>query len=122
MHAEGTPRPSRHAGRLVAVAFDQEAATYGKDFRRHYDSAMSSLEQACILRFARNMQGEVLDLGTGRGRYAACLLQARPEISRVIGIDVSRNMLLAARALTKDSRFEALLSDGHQLPLAKDSL
>jgi tRNA (cmo5U34)-methyltransferase len=40
----------------------------------------------------------VLDLGCGDGRLAALVLEARPTVRRVVGVDVSPTMLERARA------------------------
>jgi SAM-dependent methyltransferase len=55
----------------------------------------------------------VLDLGCGDGRVAACVLDAHPEVERVIGLDRSPPMLDAARAqFASDAR---VVIDTHDL-------
>jgi ubiquinone/menaquinone biosynthesis C-methylase UbiE len=60
-----------------------------------------------------------LDLGCGAGRLAAALA---PHVSRVVGMDISAQMLSAARRATRAQRNVLLVrSSGHDLAALADS-
>ena len=60
------------------------------------DRAFSSLTQTMLERLADKPGDEILDIGCGAGELALALARARPK-SHVIGVDISPDLLEAAR-------------------------
>jgi len=77
----------------------------GPFLARHYDLAMDLLLLGRYRRFLRNalltMQiepgEEVLDLGSGTGRNASLMMDALGQNGRLIGVDISEEMLRQSR-------------------------
>ncbi|HET6380285.1 MAG TPA: class I SAM-dependent methyltransferase [candidate division Zixibacteria bacterium] len=83
------------ARRTVGEHFDEWASRYDAEIHAHvprYDEIQDTVVQLLTVRPPHR----VLDLGTGTGVTALRLLEALPE-ARVVGIDVSSEMLTRAR-------------------------
>jgi len=64
---------------------------------------------------AEKAEGPVLDVGAGSGLFAAAFTQAGES---VIGIDLRKDMTMAANTVLEESRMA--VADMHALPLASD--
>jgi 2-polyprenyl-6-hydroxyphenyl methylase/3-demethylubiquinone-9 3-methyltransferase len=93
----------------VAARFDQLERRFKSGVDR--DDVRLEAVRAC-LRPARGLQ--VLDLGCGKGRFAAALAE---EGARVIGLDRSAAML--AGAAPASARFRRVRGSARRLPLAE---
>ena len=70
------------------------------------------------------LAGPALDVATGTGDFAIALA-ARPEVTRVAGLDFTHEMLPIARRKTRirglDSSADYLVGDAHYLPFRDDT-
>lgn len=100
-----------YLGNYLKISFDQVANIYDKT-RELPPNIMKQVIEA----FAREIEGykTVLDLGVGTGRFAKPLQE---QGFRIIGIDISREMLRKAQDKRTDN---LLLGEACQLPF-KDS-
>lgn len=64
----------------------------------------------------------VLDVGTGTGRALPALARAVGPAGRVLGLDVTPDMLTAARAAGRDEQAALVLADARRLPIADGRL
>ncbi|MEQ8666275.1 MAG: metalloregulator ArsR/SmtB family transcription factor [Rhodospirillales bacterium] len=113
--------------RLVTDTWEVQAQSY---FRKHYarwDEVRrelideSAVDAALRNRFAETDAETLLDVGTGTGHVLRLL---GPEISEGVGIDVSRDMLLAARAAIHNEGLphcQVRQGDMRKLPFDDDS-
>lgn len=88
--------------KTVADHFDAWAERYDAEIRRQvprYDEIHATLVQLLSLRPPHR----VLDLGTGTGTTSLAVLEALPE-ARVVGLDVSNEMLGRARLRLRSHR------------------
>ncbi len=96
--------------------FAENAAHWDKMRKLHVSDR--DVEEALLGIFAPRQGGELVDLGTGTGRVLEVLA---PHVERGIGIDLSREMLSAARAnLDRDGLRHCMvrLGDLEHAPLA----
>lgn len=114
--------PDAQGKRRTSELFDGQATSYGSSFKTNYERAMFAIESKWILDRISGFRGTVLDIGTGRGRYARLLPFDDGKVQKVVGVDLSRQMLgSAARALAPE-RFRAIHADGARLPLRAASI
>jgi len=76
---------------------------------------------AAIARAGVRHDGTVVDVGCGTGRALPALRQAVGPRGTVIAVDVTPEMLLAARAAGRAAHAALVLADARRLPLADDS-
>ena len=80
----------------VEQAYNLLAPTYDNDEANQSSGSVKAVEQIVVLSLLRNIEfQDVLDAGTGTGRYAIRLAQMGKH---VVGIDVNDRMLVEARA------------------------
>lgn len=78
-------------------------------------------EEICAVLSARLSRGaRVLDVGCGEGYYTSCLRGRLDKTSRVAGVDISRQALIAAHR--RDGGLELAVASSAQLPLAEQSM
>ena len=117
-HLKGRDRASYVASMFARIA-------------RRYDlmnTLMTAGQHHAWRRLASDMavgdaSGPALDVATGTGDFALDLA-GRPQVTEVLGLDFTPDMLPLARRKTRDkgleNRVHYLLSDAHALPLADD--
>ena len=64
---------------------------------------------------------QILDVATGPGEAASAALSQIGTSGLVVGVDISLEMLHAARTRFADRRFRAVMADGQALPFADSS-
>jgi ArsR family transcriptional regulator len=125
----GDPTLSLDLQRLdgVRAARAERALAYFRDNAARWDEIRSlqvddaEVERALVSVFAGRKISELVDLGTGTGRILEVL---GPHVERAVGIDLSREMLAAARAnLERAGLRNCMVRQGDitQLPLAAGS-
>lgn len=110
---------SADASCVVARVYDQISSRYDS-----HDEVCRQIGQRLLdrLDLLAIKPRTVLDLGCGTG-YLLPRLLARYKKSRVIGVDISANMLAVAASRARWWRKPRLiLADGHDLPLATNSV
>jgi demethylmenaquinone methyltransferase/2-methoxy-6-polyprenyl-1,4-benzoquinol methylase len=118
-------RSANEQARDVAAMFDKVAPRY--DFLNRVLSGRRDIGwRRRTVAVARLGPGEVaLDVGVGTGDLSFDLLAGSDRSSRVVGIDVSEEMLTRARSRAAarglGARFEARAADVHALPFADAS-
>src|SRR5215469_7688714 len=96
--------------------FAVRAATWDVKFGDDMPAYAAAVARAGIRR-----DGAVVDVGCGTGRALPALRQAVGPGGSVIGIDVTPQMLLQAKAAGRAAHATLLLADARKLPLADDS-
>ena len=125
-----TPPCAHHSGNLATLATNpHEQSGLGLDqarlraawdrAARWYDAALAPVEWTLLKRRRRRLlqraRGRVLDVAAGTGRNLALL----PAGCRVVAIDLSLGMLLAARRRTAGAAL--VVADGECLPFRRAS-
>src|SRR5262245_8589617 len=101
---------------LGEPAFDYESAVWGEEALVPGERTIAGFRLgAALLDLPRT--GALLELGCGGGRFLRGIAAARPEL-RLIGIDLSRRALAAARARTPGAEFRLVESPAAALPAA----
>jgi len=98
--------------------FDTWPEAYDRWFATPIGALVKKYESELLLNLLRPRSGEViLDAGCGTGIFTldVCALGAR-----VIGIDLSRPMLLRARMKAEGRRFESIVADMAHLPFHEE--
>lgn len=99
--------------------FDEWPEKYDRWFTTPIGSLVKKVEGQLLLELLKPAKGErILDAGCGTGVFTQDILSRGP---RVVGLDVSRPMLLRARAKTQGSPFQTVLGDMLNLPFLEDS-
>ncbi len=82
--------------RVVIWLYDRYAGRYDdiKHFRQDYDHLF--LAQPLMERLAPNRAPRVLDIATGTGRLPLALIRHKRFAGQIVGVDLSRRMLLQA--------------------------
>lgn len=111
--------------RYVTTLFDAIASTYDR-FTRWFSYGMDARWKRRLLADATPTlpaKPVVLDLATGTGQLATELSRTRSDAT-VVGLDISRHMLAAARARRTPARNQIIwcCGDMMQLPLADGSV
>ena len=104
---------------VAAEYFHQNAANWHTIRAFHVDEA--EVESALISMLPEDIDGELVDIGTGTGRILEVL---SPFIARGIGMDQSRAMLAVARAKLESGAIHnarVQQADMYRLPLANQS-
>jgi ubiquinone/menaquinone biosynthesis C-methylase UbiE len=97
----------------VAAAFDERAATYDA-------SALHRELAEAVVEFAHLSEARVvLDIATGTGLVLRAIASREPS-ARLVGLDISRGMLMIARAALPESQF--IEAAAEQLPMADGSV
>jgi len=96
--------------------FDHIAGRYGFATRALSFGRDAAWKRELVRRLPDDEPGLCVDLATGTGDIAV-LLGDRYPAARVLGIDLSDNMLARARGRLPDARFELVKSDLGELPL-----
>lgn len=96
--------------------FAVRAATWDAKFGDDMPAYAAAVTRASIRR-----GGTVIDVGCGTGRALPALRQAVGPGGTVIAVDVTPEMLLAARAAGREAHATLLLADARRLPLADSS-
>ncbi len=96
--------------------FDDWPERYEDWFRTPIGSLVREVEGEVVRRLVGPSQGErILDVGCGTGIFTTDLLEAG---SRVVGLDISRPMLMAARGKRGTSHLDLVQADMLHLPFA----
>jgi demethylmenaquinone methyltransferase/2-methoxy-6-polyprenyl-1,4-benzoquinol methylase len=125
MTRSGPERRANEQARDVAAMFDKVAPRY--DVLNRVLSGRRDIGwRRRAVALARLGPGEIaLDVGVGTGDLSLDLLAASEPSSRVVGVDLSEEMLSRARmraaARALGPRFEARTADVHALPFADAS-
>ncbi len=109
----------RTRAELAADYFRRNAAHWDEIRALHVDEA--EVEQRLLEIIAAAKVGDLLDVGTGTGRMAEIL---GTEVARIVGVDLSTEMLTVARAnLERAGLRNCLLRQGdmYQLPMPAES-
>ncbi len=103
--------------RVVIWLYDLYAGRYDeiKHFRSEYDHLF--LAQPILKLIAPQTGPRVLDVATGTGRLPLALVRHGQFNGRIVGIDLSRQMLAHAAAKTDDSRVTWVLAPAEALPV-----
>jgi ubiquinone/menaquinone biosynthesis C-methylase UbiE len=97
----------------VAAAFDERAATYDA-------SALHRELAEAVAEFAHLSDARVvLDIATGTGLVLRAIASREPS-ARLVGLDISRGMLMIARAALPEGQF--IEAAAEQLPMADGSV
>ncbi len=95
----------------IRSVFEQISPLYEKKANPRY----TKLEAAILQEWLADLQGILLDVGAGTGRFLEILLEGR----EVIGIDISRRMMESA----KDKGCElSIVGDAEKMPLLDNSV
>src|SRR6266540_2238096 len=120
---ESSAHPSLSVAKSrVKRVFDSQSTSYGEGFPTHFDMLLFELESREIVAALRRLKGTVLDMGIGRGRYAKLLFSGNPSVDRVVGVDLSRSMLAAARSDVTLGLLHVAVADGATLPFKPQSI
>ena len=106
----------------VEQAYNLLAPTYDKDDAERSSGSPEAVEEIVVLSLLRNIRfQDVLDAGTGAGRYAIRLAQMGRH---VVGIDVNEQMLARARAKAGELGLDIEFQQASVLaaPLADESV
>ena len=99
--------------KIVANVFDSQADTYGSSTTA-FNQFLADFEQKRILREFPDTKGLLLDVGTGRGRYAIELTKRGLD---VVGMDISRKMLETAMiGREKESKYHLVQAEALRFP------
>lgn len=82
--------------KIVSKVFDEQAQTYGV-WNTPFDEFLENYEKEKIMQKCIS-KGSILDVGTGRGRYA---IELNNKGLKIVGIDISRKMLLESKDNSK---------------------
>ena len=98
--------------------FDEWPDRYDEWFQTPIGALVKSDESALLLDLLKPRQGEtILDVGCGTGIFTLDMLAYGP---RMVGLEISRPMLMRARQKTKEHPFHALCGDMEFLPFADE--
>src|SRR2546428_7459722 len=110
----------KSASRRTVDVFSRAAATYDTVGPRHFEHFARRLVE-----FAELQPGEsVLDVATGTGAVLLAAAERVGGMGRVVGIDITTDMLERAVAMVRDralSNVHLMLGDAHGLGLASAS-
>jgi ubiquinone/menaquinone biosynthesis C-methylase UbiE len=98
----------------VRRSYDDLAAAYDTRWKKYIDATLAMAEQPLDL----SGHERVLDVGCGTGELERRLIERWPPL-RVIGIDISRNML--RQAAEKRMGATLVAAEAHRLPLHQDA-
>jgi ubiquinone/menaquinone biosynthesis C-methylase UbiE len=99
--------------------FDDWPEKYDKWFETPTGALVKNYESELLLDMLRPEQGEiVLDVGCGTGVFTLDILSFGPH---VIGLDISRPMVVRAYHKLKEYPFSGIIGDMMRLPFADDS-
>jgi ubiquinone/menaquinone biosynthesis C-methylase UbiE len=98
--------------------FDEWPDRYDKWFETPVGALVRKYESELLIDFLKPGVGEmILDVGCGTGVFTRDILSRGP---RVIGLDISRPMLLRANQKAKGYSFQAVAGDMISLPFAQE--
>ena len=98
--------------------FDEWPDRYDKWFETPVGALVRRYESELLIDFLKPGVGEmILDVGCGTGVFTRDILSRGP---RVIGLDISRPMLLRANQKAKGYSFQAVAGDMISLPFAQE--
>ena len=99
--------------------FDIWPEVYDKWFQTPIGQLVQSLETELILRLAAPQQGDfILDAGCGTGLFTQIVIN---QGARIVGLDISLPMLIAAKHKLHRAPFMPLVADIQKLPFADNS-
>ena len=96
--------------------FDYESAVWGEEALVPGERTIAGFRLGAAL-LDLPTHGKLLELGCGGGRFLRGIAAARSEL-RLVGIDLSRRALEAARELTRGAEFRRVESPAAALPAA----
>ena len=98
--------------------FDEWPDRYDEWFRTPVGTLVKRYESALLLDLLQPSPGEtILDVGCGTGIFTLDVLKLGPS---VVGLEISRPMLMRARQKTGDSPFRPVTADMLSLPFVND--